>query len=267
MSKIIAIANQKGGVGKTTTAVNLGASMSKKGYKVLVVDCDPQANMSSYMRYEDAGEDTMIDLISDVTMRGKVTSERIKATIRHNEINNVDYLPANINLANAEVYLLNAISRDTVFRRILKKEVTDEYDYVLLDCPPSLGIMLINALAAADELLVTVQTQKFSMDGLKSLFGVYEQIKDSINDKISLIGILPTFVDRTKESQKALNELEMAYPDAKFNTCIHRGAEAVKSSSSGKALCLYSNRLGTEYDALLDEVVEREGATWQQHII
>lgn len=262
MSKIIAIANQKGGVGKTTTTVNLGASMAKKGYKVLVVDCDPQSNMSSYLRFEDMGEDTMIDLITDVTVNGKVSPERVTSAIRHNEVNNLDYIPANINLANAEVYLLNAISRDTVFRRILKKEVVDNYDYVLLDCPPSLGIMLINALTAADELLVTVQTQKFSMDGLKSLFGVYEQIRESINNKLTLIGILPTFVERTSESKKAIEELAVAYPKDKFITGIHRGAEAGKSSSSGRALCLYSNRLGFEYDELLGELEEREGVLY-----
>lgn len=256
MTRIIAIANQKGGVGKTTTTVNLGAAYAKLGKKVLLVDCDSQANMSEYLEFENDGKITITDLFMEVSESGKVSPEIVKSAIRHNKLNNVDYIPADINLANAEVFLLNALSRETILKRILKKDVTHEYDYVIIDCLPSLGVILINALSAATELLIPVQTQKFSMDGLDALIGVYEQIRDTINPDIKLTGIIATWVDSTNVSKVALENLRRLYIDKMMNTVIHKSVEAAKSSESHIPLPFYKNRLGKEYDNLAIELEE-----------
>ena len=255
---IIAISNQKGGVGKSTTAYNLGACLAlKHDKKVLLIDFDPQANLSEYLKYEPDGKPTLTQLVMTACTGGRLTHELVGSAIRHNDTAGVDYIPSDINLANSETLMQTALSRETILRRILSEDNIYGYDFVIIDCLPSLGTLLINALTAADRLLVPVQTQKFSLDGLQSLTALYEQIRAAINPKLNMLGVLPTMVDRTSVSKNALEELHEKYGSMLFDTCISKSVEAAKSSENGIPLCMTAHKLGTEYDNLATEVLSR----------
>ena len=182
MGIIIAISNQKGGVGKSTSAFNLGACLAlKQGKRVLLADIDPQANLSEYLGYEPDGLPTMTQLVMTACTGGQLTPDIVRTAIRHCESADVDYIPADINLANSETLMSTALSRETILRRILSEDNVKGYDFVIIDCLPSLSTLLINALTAADKVLIPVQTQKFSLDGLQALDNLYQQIKGAIN--------------------------------------------------------------------------------------
>ena len=258
MSVVIAISNQKGGVSKTTTAFNLGACLAlNHGKKVLLIDIDPQANLSEYLGYEPDGKPTMTGLIMNTCTNGVIQTNDVLSTVRHNEKTDLDYIPADINLASIENFMTTAISRETILKRILSDEVTYRYDFVLIDCLPSLSTLLINALAAADRVLIPVQTQKFSMDGLQALESLLEQIQNTINPKLTLVGILPTISDRTTVSRNAVNALSKNYGEMMFRTAVSKSVEAAKSSETGIPLCACSGRLGKEYEQFTQEVLSK----------
>lgn len=251
---IIAIANQKGGVGKTTTTVNLGSALRLTGKNVLLVDLDPQANMSNYLGFENDGKPTVSDLMMSFVVGQEVNTAD---SIRHNEDNDIDFVPADINLANADYYLLQAVAREKVLKRILSNELFRYYDYIVIDCLPSLGVLLTNALTAADKLIIPVQAQKFALDGLTMLMNIYEQIKDAVNDKLELLGVLATMVDNTNMSKSVVEKLSERYGDKLFLTKISKSVEAANSSERMKALTFGKSKLGEEYKQLGAEVAAR----------
>lgn len=262
MCRIISIANQKGGVGKTTTAMNVGVALRLMGERVLLIDLDPQANLSTYLGFtNDEGEPIDdIPTISHLMMVniGQVKRlDNVKKYIRHNELNDIDYIPSDINLANADCYLAGALSRETVLKRMLSKELIGDYDYIIIDCLPSLGVLLMNALVASDGIIIPVQAQKFAFDGLGMLNSIFNQVKETLKPELRLIGVLPTMVDRTNASKRVIDKLREAYPDELFDSVIHRATEATESTNKHRSLCLYKNRLGDEYKAVATEVAQR----------
>lgn len=187
----------------------------------------------------------------------QITSELVQSAIRHSETAGVDYIPSDINLANSETLMSTALSRETILRRILSKDNIYDYDFVIIDCLPSLGTLLINALTAADKVLIPVQTQKFSLDGLQALNALYEQIRTAINPNLNMVGVLPTMVDRTKVSKASLDALGEKYGSTLFETSISKSVEAAKSSENRLPLCMNSSKLGNEYEKLAMEVLSR----------
>ena len=222
MSKVISIANQKGGVGKTTTTLNLGTALALKGFKVLLIDLDPQANLSSYLGFEGDGNPTISNMMMTIAANAKITADDFRSCVRVSAENKISYIPSDINLANAESYLMNALSRETVLKRILP-----------------------------------VQTQKFAFEGLTSLTAICEQIKDTLNKELEISGILPTMTDNTKMSRNTLEMLEETYPGIICSTMIHKSVSAANSTEQNRSLCLNKNKLGEEYKALAEEVLRR----------
>ena len=219
--------------------------------KVLLIDLDPQANLSGYLGFESDELPTMSHLMMSLVTGASV---EIKSCIRSSVSNKVDYIPADINLANADFYLSQAIARETVLKRITADESIQKYDYVLIDCLPSLGILLMNALTAAEGIIIPVQTQKFALDGLTMLTNIYEQIRSTINPKLELIGVLATMVDNTNMSKSVAEQLSERYGEKMLKTAIHKSVEAANSSERMQSLCLTKTKLGDEYKALAEEI-------------
>lgn len=255
MAKIIAFANQKGGVGKTTTTHNVGAALALSGKRVLLIDLDPQANLSDYCGYAGDENPSMTDLMYEVAVTAVVDPEKVKASIRTDKVNGVDYIPSDINLANADIFLANALSRETILKRIMAHPIMDKYDFILCDCLPSLGVLLLDALTAAHYMVIPAQPQKFALDGMQSLMNVYTQIRSTVNPGLQLLGVLPTFVDNTTVSRNGLQLLSERYGHNVFETSIHKSVEAAKSSETRRALCLTKCKLGEEYKSVASEIL------------
>jgi chromosome partitioning protein len=234
-ARTIAIANQKGGVGKSTTAVNLGASLALIGRRVLVVDIDPQGNATSGVGVD---KDS-VDLCVYAVLLGGVDAAD---TICKTEVPGLDVIPATLNLAGAEIELVSVLSRETRLKQALAA-VLDRYDYVLIDCPPSLGLLTLNALTAADELLIPVQAEYYAMEGLSTLTSVVERVRAFLNPTLRIGGVLITMFDgRTKLAVEVLDEVNAHFPDQVFRTQIPRNVRLSEAPSYGKPAALFDLR-------------------------
>ena len=253
--EIITICNQKGGVGKTTTAFNLGACLAKKGKKVLLVDLDPQGNLSSYCQFENEDNDkfTVADLIAaEISKDSSLEAEDIASAVQNYEKASIDYIPADITLSQAEVQLMNTmVGREHILSKILKK-ITKQYDYCIIDCLPSLGLLFTNALFASDKVIVPVQTQKFAKEGLSQLFRTIQDVQEYKVPPIEIVGIIPTMTENTNISKKVMQELQEQY-EGRILPEIKKRVAAANASDSGIAV---SGELGEAYMTIADIVVK-----------
>lgn len=232
MSRIIALVNQKGGVGKSTTAVNLGAALAIEGRRVLVVDCDPQGNTTTGFGIEKHGlqRDVYNVLMQEAS---------IDDVARPTEIETLTLVPATINLAGAEIELVSALSRETRLRQALAP-IANRYDFVLIDCPPSLGLLTINALTAAEEALIPVQAEYYALEGLSQLTAVVRRVREALNPTLHISGVLVTMFDgRTRLAMEVLDELEKFFPQQMFKTQIPRNIRLSEAPSFGKPVILF----------------------------
>lgn len=255
MTKIYAVANNKGGVGKTTTTMSLGAALAQNGKRVLLVDTDQQGDLSKYLGFDGNGA-TIAELLLATSLGRSID---VAACIRHSDAEQLDYIPAKISLADVELQLVGAMGRETVLRRSLQNKLFAEYDYILIDCPPSLGTITINSFAAADRVLIPLELENFAFTALGALLEVLQLVKQTINPGLELGGILKTKQDRSKMSTAICAALEQQYGDAVYTTSISRAKEAANSSYSCRSLVSYRNKLGEQYKLLADELLAREG--------
>lgn len=248
----MAIVNQKGGVGKSTTTVNLGASLAVMGRRVLLVDIDPQGNTTSGLGIDkrEITDDIYRVLLADVSIEAATQTTAIKG---------LDVVPATINLAGAEIELVAALSRETRLRRALDS-VRFAYDYIFIDCPPSLGLLTLNALTAATEVLIPVQAEYYALEGLSQLTKVVGRIRDALNPALRITGVLVTMYDgRTRLATEVLEEVNKYFPSNVFRTQIPRNIRLSEAPSYGKPVILFDvkSRGAQAYIALAREVEAR----------
>jgi chromosome partitioning protein len=250
LSKIIAIANQKGGVGKTTTAINVSSLLAAAEKKTLLIDIDPQANSSSGL-----GVNNHTPSVYEVLIGANSTNEVIFETY----MPFMDLLPSNINLVGAEIEMVDLPHRESLLKNALK-EGRDKYEFIIIDCPPSLGLLTLNALTASNSVLIPVQCEYFALEGLGQLLNTINIVKQHFNKDLSIEGVLLTMFDsRLKLSHQVAEEVKKYFGDKVFKTIIHRNVRISEAPSFGKPIILYDavSSGSKNYMALASELLER----------
>lgn len=253
MGRIIAIANQKGGVGKTTTATNLSACLAEKGKKVLAIDMDPQGNMSSALGIDKNNtENTIYELILEECSLEECRVEEV--------IENLSIIPSNVNLAGAEIELIGLDNKEYILRKYVEK-VRDKYDFIIIDCPPSLNTLTVNAMTTADTVLVPIQCEYFALEGLSQLIHTINLVRDRLNPNLEIEGVVFTMFDaRTNLSLQVVENVKENLNQAVYKSIIPRNVRLAEAPSHGKPITLYDSKsAGAEaYRDLAEEVIDRD---------
>ena len=252
MAKIIALTNQKGGVGKTTSSVNIAASLAVSEFKTLIIDMDPQANAStgiSEIIINKSGYNIYDTLVGQIP---------IKKVISKTEFKYLDSVLSTNDLVGAEIELVSVIGRELELKKALKT-VKKKYDYIIIDCPPSLGLLTLNCLTAADELIIPIQAEYYALEGLGQLLNTVRLVQQHLNKKLNIAGVLITMFDaRLNLSKQVLDEVKSYFGDKLFKTVIHRNVRLGEAPSYGKPALLYdANSVGTQdYMKLIEEIID-----------
>lgn len=253
MGRVIAVANQKGGVGKSTTAINLSACLAEKEKKVLTIDMDPQGNTTSGLGVDKNNvENTLYELL--------LGEAETKNTIVKNVVENVDLIPSNVNLSGAEIELIGVDEKEYILKKIIDK-VRRKYDYIIIDCPPSLNMLTINALTAANSVLVPIQCEYYALEGLSQLIHTIDLVKDRLNKKLVMEGVVFTMYDaRTNLSLQVVENVKDNLQQNIYKTIIPRNVRLAEAPSYGQPITLYDKKsAGAEaYRLLAEEVINRE---------
>ncbi len=250
MGKIISVANQKGGVGKTTTSITLSSMLAQKNKKVLLIDADPQGNATSGLGVEKNIEKSVYDLLVEDTEANEI--------IQESTIKNLKVCPSNINLAGAEVELVSMMSREQRLKEKLE-EVKEEYDYIIIDCPPSLGLITLNAFTASNSVLIPIQCEYYALEGLGQLINTINLVKKHLNKTLEVEGALLTMYDiRTNLSNQVVNEVKNYFGDKVYKTVIPRNVKLSEAPSYGMPITIYDSRSkgAKSYDKFVKEFLK-----------
>lgn len=253
MSKIISLANQKGGVGKTTTSINLAASLAQQGKRVLLIDADPQANASSGLGVD-------IEQLSSTIYECFINRIDPHSAVLHTSVKRLDIIPSHIDLVGAEIEMLNIEHREMILKSILS-QLRSEYDYILIDCSPSLGLLTVNALTASDSVIIPVQCEFFALEGIAKLLNTIKIIKSQLNPALQIEGFLLTMYDnRLRLSNQVYEEVKRHFGDLVFNTVISRNVRLSEAPSHGLSIIEYdaSSKGAKNYVALAKELIKRQ---------
>ena len=253
MGKIVSFSNQKGGVGKTTTCVNMAAYIASTGKKVLLVDIDPQGNATTGLGFS---KSTLKKSVYNVL----IDDERVSDNILQTELTGLDVLPSNIDLAGAEVELVYKRSREKVLKNALE-EVRDKYDYIFIDCPPSLGLLTINALAASDSIIIPIQSEYYALEGLSQLMNSITLVKQHLNPNLDVDGVVLTMYDsRSLISKQIAAEIKKFFTKRLFEIVVPRNVRLVEASSYGRPIMMHDPKCtgARAYKALTMEYLSRE---------